>query len=360
MTVLRVSTVRVRVPFRAPFVTAARTWTARDAWLVRAVHDDGTIGWGEAILDDPAAAPALDRLAKALDEAGRAPADAALESEGAAGRALLCAVRAAAAKAPAEILPGGAGVRVNATVGATTPDEAAAEAAARVAQGFRTLKLKVPEGACAGTVATLLDAVRAAVGPSPALRLDANGTWDLDTATGVLLAAEPYGVQYVEQPLPAPDLAGMRELRGRTRVPVAADEAVTSPDAAHEVLHAGAADVLVVKPARVGGLMAVARIETMATASRVPVVVTSSLETGIGLAGGLAAAAWVARFSEVPGWPAAERDHGLATGGLLVSDLLVDPLVVRDGRAWVPGGADAGPMGITVDEAAVERFRVAA
>ena len=356
----QLAVIRVRVPFRAPFVTASRTWTARDAWLVRAVHEDGAIGWGEAVLDDPAAAPALDRLAKALDEAGRPPSDAALESEGAAGRALLAAVRAAAARAPEELLPGGSGVGVNATVGAAGPAEAATEAAAHVAQGFRTLKLKVADGAGPDDLAALLAAVRAAVGQVPALRLDANGTWSLETAVAALAAVEPYGVAYVEQPLPAPDLAGMAALRRRTRVAVAADEAVTSVEAASDVLHAEAADVLVVKPARVGGLMAVARIETLATLHRVPVVVTSSLETGIGVAGGLAAAAWVARFSELPGWPAAERDHGLATSGLLLHDLLAEPLVLHEGRMWVPGGPGAGPLGIRVDEAAVERFRVAA
>ncbi len=53
---------RVRVPFRAPFTNAARTWTARDSWLVKVTSDDGVIGWGEAVLEDLAAAPALERL----------------------------------------------------------------------------------------------------------------------------------------------------------------------------------------------------------------------------------------------------------------------------------------------------------
>ena len=98
------------------------------------------------------------------------------------------------------------------------------------------------------------------------------------------------------------------------------------------VLDAGAADVLVVKPSRVGGPVAVAEIATLAAERGVPVVISSLFETGVGLAPGLACAA---ALPDVPGWPAAERDHGLATADLLRDDLLVAPLLVE-------GRADAG------------------
>jgi O-succinylbenzoate synthase len=106
----------------------------------------------------------------------------------------------------------------------------------------------------------------------------------------------------------------------------------------------------VVKPARVGGRAAVAEVASLAAAAGVPVVVTSSLETGIGLR---AAIAVVASLDDVPGWPAAERDHGLATLDLLEDDLLVGPLEVVEGRLRA---RDAGSL--AVDEAAVARYRV--
>ena len=356
----RLEVVRVRVPFRAPFVTAARTWTARDAWLLRVTGDDGTSAWGEAVLDDSADAPALEHLVREMVESDGLPTTAALEGEGAAGRALLAAMSGAASRTGSDVQPGARGIGVNATIGASDRERAAEEAAGCVAAGFRTLKLKAGPGDDAEELAGRVAAVRAAVGDAVALRLDVNGTWDVATAEAKLRPLEDFDLQYVEQPVPAPDLEGMISLRRRLDIPIAADEAVTSVEAATTLLDHDAADVLVVKPARVGGVMAVARIEAMATARGVPVVVTSLFETGIGLAADLACASWVAQFSDLPGWPAGDRDHGLATADLLEDDLLVEPLIVRGGRMWVPAGAGSNALGITVDVAAVERYRVPA
>jgi len=109
--------------------------------------------------------------------------------------------------------------------------------------------------------------------------------------------------------------------------------------------------VLVVKPARVGGRAAVGGIARMAASAGVPVVVTSSFETGIGLRAAVAA---TTGLPDVPGWPAAARDHGLATLDLLEDDLLAGPVEVVDGRLRA---RDAGA--VEVDEAAVARYVVA-
>ncbi len=137
--------------------------------------------------------------------------------------------------------------------------------------------------------------------------------------------------------------------------PLAADEAVESAEAARAILDAGAADVLVVKPARVGGPPVVAEIAALAAERGVPVVISSLFETGVGLAVALACAA---ALPDVPGWPAAERAHGLATADLLRDDLLVRPLVVGEGRIRTPGGPGRGGLGVVVDERAVARYRV--
>lgn len=352
--------IRVRVPFRAPFTNAARTWTARDSWLVKVTSDDGATGWGEAVLEDPAAAPALERLVARVQESSEVPTTASLEAEGTAGRALLAALAGAATKQGVDALAGQRGIGVNAVVAALGRERAAEEAAGRVAAGFRTIKLKAAPDEAAADLVARVAAVRAAVGEAVALRLDANGTWDLPTAIEVLTALDDYELEYVEQPIAAPDLEGMIGLRRRVGVPIAADEAVASVEAAHLVLDHDAADVLVVKPARVGGTMAVARIESLATARGVPVVVSSLFETGVGLAAALACASWVAQFSDLPGWPASERDHGLATADLLEDDLLVEPLRVEDGRMWAPGVEGSTALGITVDLEAVDRYRVRA
>jgi o-succinylbenzoate synthase len=344
------SWMRVRVPFRVPFTTAARTWTARDSWLVRGEGEDGRVTWGEAVLDDEDDAPVLEALLDEAVAAGLAPAPALLARAGAAGRAIASALDQLALDDRAVAAAIAAGVRVNATLAAGSPDEVAAWASEAVGRGFRTLKLKAaPDDSVAGLVARF-GAARAAAGDDVALRLDANASWDLESAGLRLRALAGFGLQYVEQPLPAADLAGMAELRTRVGVPIAADEAVASVAGARAVLEAGAADVLVVKPARVGGRAAVAEIAALAGTAGVPIVVTSSLETGIGLRAAIAAAASV---GDVPGWPAAERDHGLATLDLLEDDLLIGPLDVVDGSLRA---RDAGAL--AVDEAAVARYRV--
>jgi L-Ala-D/L-Glu epimerase len=357
--------VRVRVPFRAPFSNAARTWTARDSWLVRVTGDDGSVGWGEALLDDPAdetAAGAFEALLDRMGSSGDVPTTQSLEEEGPAGRALLAALAGAATKQGADARPDARGIGVNALVAAVDRGRAAEEAAGRVAAGFRTLKLKVRPDETAEALVARVEEVRDAVGDAVNLRLDANGTWDLATASEILGALDDrdLGIQYVEQPLAVANLEGLITLRRRVGIPVAADEAVASVEAAHLLLDHDAVDVLVVKPARVGGMMAVARIESMATPRGIPVVVASLFETGVGLASALACASWVAQFSDLPGWPADERDHGLATADLLEDDLLLAPLVIEAGRMRAPGGEGATALGIAVDLEAVERYRVRA
>jgi L-alanine-DL-glutamate epimerase-like enolase superfamily enzyme len=256
--------------------------------------------------------------------------------------------------APSANLPG---VGVNATIGAIDRDEAVQAALDAVSAGFRTLKLKAAPGETAAALADRMGAVRRVVGDRAALRLDVNGSWDLAGAIERLRALEGYGLQYVEQPLPPRLLADAALLRRDTSVAVAADEAVDSMASARAILDASAADVLVVKPGRVGGAAVASAIATMAAARGVPVVISSLFETGIGLAAGVACAV---TLPDVDGWPAAGRDHGLATADLLVDDLLVEPLIVERGRIRAPGGEGTGGLGVRLDEAALERFAVPA
>ncbi len=320
----------VRVPFRTPFATPAGDWAARESWIVSVRGEGGRIGIGEAVADGD------DALAGAV-------AAALLDID---------------AAVPAVLGRGGDGIGVNATLPGLDPLTTAMAARLAVAAGYRTLKLKAGARDTVGELAVRVASVRDAVGDGIALRLDANGTWTLDEASARCDALVPYGLQYVEQPMAPAALDDAAELRRRVGagVRVAADEAVTSLDAARLLLDAGAADVLVVKPARVGGPVVVAEIARLAAEHGVPVVISSLFETGVGLALGLRCAALL---PDVPGWAAAQRDHGLATADLLVDDLLEEPLPVDRGRMRVPGGPGSGGLGVVLDEAAVARFAVA-
>lgn len=343
MTLERVGAVRVRVPFRAPFTTAAGTWHARDAWILRLRDGDGREGVGEANLDPASDDASLERLAAAVrhwlasGEVDRADPE---------GRAVAAAVEAAHLDLGA-FGPGDGGsiagsVAVNATI--ATEGLAATVAAARgaVAGGFTTLKLKGGREHSTAELVERLGAVRSAVGPGIAMRLDVNGAWGATTARERLAALAPFGLEYVEQPIPAGDLGELARLRAVSAVPIAADESVESLSAARALLVADAADVLVVKPGRVGGPQVALAIAREATAAGVGVTISTLLDTGVGLMAALRVGA------RLPGGV-----HGLATADVLEHDLLIRPLVVDGGRIVVP----AGP-GTALDQAAIDRYAI--
>lgn len=359
---------KVRVPFRRPIPTAKEMWVEREAWIVRLVDGDGRIGVGEAVLDSgdgDTASIVLDQLVHELvmtAPGDRLPTATELELHGAPGRALRAALDSARFDLDgvprASLDPGGAGVGVNATIPSIGPAAAGEAANQAVAAGFRTLKLKAGAERETELLVDRVRAVRTAVGPEARLRLDVNGAWDLETATDRIDAIARFALEYVEQPLAGDDPSALAELRRRVRTPIAADETVTSLRSARDLLEAGAVDVLVVKPARVGGPIAAAEIAAVAAEWNVPIVVSTLFETGIGIAAALAVAA---ALPSGPG-PSGDRalDHGLATAGILDHDLLVEALPIADGRMRVPvaTGGRGGGLGVALDERALARYLV--
>jgi O-succinylbenzoate synthase len=208
-------------------------------------------------------------------------------------------------------------VPVNALIPDESPVEAAARAALAVADGFRTIKVKVGDPEDLDRVA----AIRDAVGPDVALRLDANGAWDLDTARSRLRALAAREPEFVEEPVVGLD--EMARLRLDVTVPIAADESVRGIEDVRRLAATGAADVLILKVQACGGAV---RGLHWAEDARVPVVVTSMLETSVGLAAGVALAA------ALPELPYA---CGLGTGSLLAGDVVAEPLLAVDGMLQV-------------------------
>lgn len=363
---------RLRVPFRTPLRTAERTWHERRLGLVVLVDEAGREGLGELPLDESwaaAARAAVERQLLALP--GRDPAEAVaaverrplsagpreLPERAAAGAieaaALDLVARAAGRSVAAELaaMTGGGersagSVEVNGLVGAGSVEEAVRAARDAVSAGFGCLKLKVARGEPLAALVERVGAVRAAVGPGVRLRLDANGTWAEAEALERLRALAGLDLEYVEQPVAASlGPVGLARVRGASPIPIAADESVTDLEAAERLLAAGAADVLVVKPSRVGGPLAAARLARAAAAHGVATVVSTMFESGVGLA----AASQVAAALSGPA-----RAHGLATADLLVSDLLIDGPRVVGGRLAIPAGYG---LGVVLDPAAMERFR---
>ncbi|HVK20306.1 MAG TPA: o-succinylbenzoate synthase [Actinokineospora sp.] len=284
--VVPVADVRV---YSIPMRTRFRGITVREGVLLR-----GDAGWGEFCpfwdYDDAESAPWLASAREAADVGWPAP------------------VR--------DRIP------VNCTVPVVSPERAFEIVKA---SGCGTAKVKVAESPLAEDCDRVA-AVRDALGPG-AIRVDANGAWDVDTAVHAIreLDRAAGGLEYVEQPCRT--IEELAAVRKRVDVPIAADESIRRAEDPLRVALAGAADIAVLKVAPLGG---VRRALAVAEACGLPVVVSSALETSVGLAAGVALAAAL---------PELHHACGLATLSLLTDDVTTSPLTPVDGWLSVPQAA---------------------
>jgi O-succinylbenzoate synthase len=206
-------------------------------------------------------------------------------------------------------------VPVNVTVPAVAPSRAREIVAA---SQCRTAKVKVAErGQAEADDLARVEAVRDAIGPDGKIRVDANGGWDVGQARRMLRELARFGLEYAEQPCGT--LEEMAELRRGVDIPLAADESIRRADDPLRVRAAGAADIVVLKVQPLGGVRAALRV---AEACGLPVVVSSAVDTSVGLAAGVALAA------ALPELPYA---CGLATMSLLAGDVCAVPLAESGG-----------------------------
>lgn len=211
--------------------------------------------------------------------------------------------------------PGRSRIPVNVTVPSVGPGVAAALVKE---SGASTAKVKVGDpGMSAGDDEERLDAVSEALGPEGRMRIDVNSGWTLDEATERLTRLSRFEFEYVEQPVRT--VEDMIELRRRTGVRLAADELVRLSSDPLRVVESGAADVLVVKVQPMGG---VSRVLDFAQRASLPVVISSALETSVGMYSGLLAASLL---EDLP------YACGLGTVALLEGDPTLEPRVSFDG-----------------------------
>lgn len=337
------------LPLAAPVRTSRASRAVRRGWLVRLVAEDGEAGRGEAACwpgfgagarDTRAALRRLERdprpAARAvaaalrgdrLDEPGVVRALAGVDAPEA-RHALEVAVLDLAARRRGVSLAAllAAAPRPSVAVHALVADADAARRA--VAAGHRAVKLKVGRGPAALELARVA-AVRDAIGPATGLRLDANGAWSAAEALERLRGLAPLRPEWLEQPTPPGDVAGLARVRAAGGVPVAVDEGVVDLASLEAVLAAGAADVLVVKPMALGGLLGARRLAARARAAGLRVCVTHALDAAVGRAAALALAAGLD----------GDEAHGL--GPALARDVAALPAVAR-GRVALPAGPGLG------------------
>ncbi|MBB6551935.1 o-succinylbenzoate synthase [Nonomuraea rubra] len=274
------------VVFRIPMRTRFRGQTVREGVLLH-----GPAGWGEF-----------------SPFPGYGPRECA--------RWLACAREAAFEGWPEPVRDS---VPVNATVPAVDPERAHELVRS---SGCATAKVKVAEpGQEFGDDLARVEAVRDALGPAGRLRVDANGAWDAGQAVRRLKRLDRYDLEYAEQPCAT--LEELAAVRRACDVPIAADESIRRAEDPLRVRAAEAADVAVVKVQPLGGVRAALRV---VEACGLPAVVSSAVETSVGLAAGLALAAAL---------PALPYACGLGTRSLLSGDVVADPLVPVGGRLAV-------------------------
>lgn len=268
----------VRIPMRHRF----RRVDSREAVLVR-----GPQGWGE-FSPFPGYPPVVTT------------------------RWLASALEAACSPLPAPIR---LRIPVNVTIPVVDPETAVALVRE---SGAQTAKVKVGDpGVAPEADIERLEAVKEALGPGGKIRIDVNGKWTLDEAVTNLNRLTRFDLEYVEQPVET--VEEMIELRGRTEVRLAADELIRlSPNPA-EVVEQGACDVVILKVQPMGG---VGRVLDLASRIGLPVVISSALETSVGMYSGLLAASLLPELSFA---------CGLGTVSLLQGDSTPNPLVPYDG-----------------------------
>ncbi|WP_295702821.1 o-succinylbenzoate synthase [Lapillicoccus sp.] len=291
----------VSIPMRVPF----RGIECREMALV-----EGPAGWGEF-------SPFLDY----------APPEAS--------RWLASAVESAWVGWPAPLRDR---IPVNATVPAVGADDVPGVLARY--DGCTTAKIKVAEaGQSLEDDVARVSAVRACLGPDARIRVDANGGWSVTEALTALGELAAYGLEYAEQPCATvEELIELRKSLSRNGIdiPIAADESIRKAEDPLRVARLGAADIIVVKVAPLGG---VGPALDIAAWCALPTVVSSAIDTSVGIAAGVALAAAL---------PALDHACGLGTVELLADDVATHPLVPVDGAIAV--GAPA------VDPAALARL----
>jgi o-succinylbenzoate synthase len=346
---------RFRLPLRRPLETARGVIAEREGVLLELSSRSGARGFGEAMPlagwpgEELAAAESW--LASAVTgmlgrtaEHARVPLDCAAPLARAALETALLDLAAREAGVPlADALaarPARREVAVNALIAGDRPEEVAEQARREAERGFRAFKLKLGARALGDDLARVA-ALHGAIGTQAALRLDANGAWSEGEALRALDALAAFAPEYVEEPFAA-GIAACARLREHSRVPIALDESACDGASVERALRMRAADVLVLKVPLLGGPRAARAAALRAQRAGVGVVLTSFLDSAVGVAAALHCAASL---------PDPLRACGLATGALLTCDLaaLAPP---ERGVIALPAGAG---LGLAPDGAALPR-----
>jgi L-alanine-DL-glutamate epimerase-like enolase superfamily enzyme len=349
------------LPLTSPFRIAIGEMTAANDLLVRVHTDQGVIGLGEACPFPPitgetqatnaAAARAIRDMIigkdpLAIDDLVRliGPIVHSNPSAVAAFDMAFFDILGKVAGLPLFRLLGGTKsvFETDITTSLDTLEKMTAEAKGYADKGYKTLKVKV--GLDPDEDFARLEAIRSAVGPKVAIRIDANQGWTVPQAIYGLRKMAPLAIQFCEQPVLASDTAGLSAVRAQSPISIMADEALFGPADAVKLIRAGACDSFNIKVMKAGGLLNSIRIAHIADAANMRCMVGCMLETRLALTAAAHVVASQANivYADLDG----NSEH--------VEDPIVDGMTVKAGTLTLP---EKPGLGCDVDPAFVKKLR---
>jgi L-alanine-DL-glutamate epimerase-like enolase superfamily enzyme len=369
--IIKVEAIPLDIPYNVPVTLSFGTCEVQNSVLVRVTGEDGTYGLGETqpspffhgcgetqstilALIRSVYTPILlgedafniERLYRAMEKAvgGGEYARAAVSDA-------LYDLVARALDIPLYALLGGRcreRIPVVWPIGMNSSEEMAKEAKRAKSRGYFLFKCKIGTPDPAVDLANV-EAIRNAIGSSTPFHVDANASLSYSDALQRLgKMAATNNLRLLEQPLPIWDLDGMARLSDVLGVPVMADESARSTHSVLEIVKRGAASVIDVKLAKMGGVHAARKIAAIADAAGIPLYAGGQVATSVGAA---TAAHFYAAVPHLLG-----GDFQAGPGGWLASDIVRDPLVIREGHALIP--EDGPGIGVELDEDMLREVRV--
>jgi L-alanine-DL-glutamate epimerase-like enolase superfamily enzyme len=371
MKVVRVETIPLHLPLKAPLVESGGTFSAFDHVLVLLHADNGLVGLGEveaypsferpgvetqdgivAIIREHLGAAVVGqnpfdlttvwlRMDKAVDSYLRVKAAVDIACYDLMGKALGVPV--------AQFLGGNVrssyvveGVGYGISIG--EPAVVAEAARAAVERGYRQLELKAGDSK-PGRDIERLRLVREAIGTEIPIKVDFNGFYDPKTAIRLIREMQPLGVQWIEQPAKAWDVEGLAMIRNAVEPMIVVDESVESAHDMMRIARAGAADAVHIKPTVKGGFTIARKIAAVAEAAGIAIVPGTSAPSGVGMA---AAQAFIASCPVLSGGA-----HG-SPSDILVEDTITEPIPADSTMVHVRTGPG---LGIELNQTVVDKYR---
>jgi L-alanine-DL-glutamate epimerase-like enolase superfamily enzyme len=300
MKINKIEIYRVKLTYHTPLRIASGSLTHSKNIIVKIYVDDGIIGVGEASPSihesDTTVLLALDRIIPALKGLDFTEIskiiqlmDSKVVGSPSAKAAIDIALHDALGKKTNhpvyELLGGFREIQTDITLSLNKPKNMSREALIAIGNGFRILKMKASQNSEKDL--ERVKAVRKAVGPEIAIRIDANQGWTVSQAINTLNKLEAFNIEFVEQPVKAADIKGLREVRKNSLIPIMADESVSSPEDAQLLIDNDAVDLLNIKLMKCGGIIKGARISSIAQSANIKCMIGCMCESQIGITAGV-------------------------------------------------------------------------